>query len=123
MIFNKKVINMESGPYLFILCGTMPGRKFQKYVEDFTCENCGAAVKGNGYTDHCPKCLVSKHVDINPGDRASECKAAMKPVRTHYADGSFIITYRCSKCGLVKDMKSAANDNEELLFKLLNARK
>ncbi len=77
----------------------MPSRKFQKRPEDFVCEKCGAEVKGSGYTDHCPKCLVSKHVDNNPGDRASECKALMFPVRTHYKDGGFIITYKCSGCG------------------------
>src|SRR5271157_1409078 len=101
----------------------MPSRKFQKRPEDFVCEKCGAKVKGSGYTDHCPKCLTSKHVDNNPGDRASECKAEMLPIGTHYKDGSFVITYRCVGCGMVKDMKAAKDDSEELLFKLLNVRK
>jgi hypothetical protein len=100
----------------------MTGRKFQKRVEDFTCGSCGAEVKGTGYTDHCPRCLVSKHVDVNPGDRASDCGAPMLPVRTRYVDGGFIITYRCGKCGLVKEVKAAPDDNEDLLFKLLNAK-
>jgi hypothetical protein len=100
----------------------MSDRKFQRRPEDFVCEKCGAEVKGSGYTDHCPKCLVSKHVDNNPGDRASECRAAMLPIRTHYRDGSFIITYKCSGCGKIKEIKAAADDNEELLFGLLNAK-
>ncbi|MEK7158524.1 MAG: RNHCP domain-containing protein, partial [Patescibacteria group bacterium] len=45
-------------------------RTFQRRVEDFTCESCGAQVTGDGYTNHCPQCLVSKHVDVYPGDRA-----------------------------------------------------
>ena len=38
--------------------------------EDFICENCGKDVEKSSYTarDHCPYCLYSKHVDINPGD-------------------------------------------------------
>ena len=43
---------------------------FTRKVEDFTCEHCGREVHGNGYTNHCPHCLHSKHVDVNPGDRA-----------------------------------------------------
>jgi len=39
-------------------------RKFSKKVENFTCEACGNKVKGSGYTDHCPNCLYSKHVDV-----------------------------------------------------------
>jgi len=53
-------------------------RLFTRNIENFTCERCGAAVEGNGFTNHCPACLCSKHVDINPGDRAAargQCSA------------------------------------------------
>ncbi|MFA6992594.1 MAG: RNHCP domain-containing protein, partial [Candidatus Gracilibacteria bacterium] len=40
-------------------------KRFSRTIEDFVCEKCGAKVKGDGYTNHCPKCLWSKHVDIN----------------------------------------------------------
>ena len=46
---------------------------FIRKTEDFICEHCGREVRGNGYTNHCPYCLWSKHVDINPGDRAAGC--------------------------------------------------
>lgn len=49
----------------------------------FVCENCGCKVRPltkGGYRNHCPHCLYSKHVDINPGDRASECGGLMEPV-------------------------------------------
>ncbi|GIW69886.1 MAG: hypothetical protein KatS3mg101_0633 [Patescibacteria group bacterium] len=53
---------------------------FQKKKENFICKNCGYFVIGNGYTNHCPRCLYSEHVDINPGDRANTCEGLMEPV-------------------------------------------
>ena len=43
-------------------------KKFTKIDEEFICENCGAKVEKLGYTcrNHCPHCLYSKHVDVNP---------------------------------------------------------
>ena len=55
-------------------------KRFSRRTEDFTCEHCGTKVKGNGYTNHCPQCLYSKHVDINPGDRLSDCGGLMEPI-------------------------------------------
>ncbi len=49
--------------------------KFTKIDEEFICENCGNKIEKLGYTcrNHCPTCLHSKHVDVNPGDRQEEC--------------------------------------------------
>ena len=57
-------------------------KKFNMIDEGFVCENCGKEVEKLNYTarDHCPYCLHSKHVDINPGDRANTCKGLLKPV-------------------------------------------
>lgn len=99
----------------------MSGKKFQKHVEDFTCDNCGAFVKGSGYTDHCPECLVSKHVDINPGDRAAKCGTLMIPTRTEYAK-DFIIHYVCTGCGKRSKVNAAPSDNREKLTELLSAK-
>jgi hypothetical protein len=66
---------------------------FTKTVEDFVCEHCGEKVVGDGYTNHCPKCLWSKHVDINPGDRASECQGMMKPINVDVQHGETMLTY------------------------------
>jgi hypothetical protein len=52
----------------------MQSRKFQRTREDFTRERCRTFVKGGGYTNHCPECLWSKHVDVNPGDRQATCQ-------------------------------------------------
>ena len=51
-------------------------KKFKMIDEKFICENCGYEVDKLNYTarDHCPNCLWSKHVDINPGDRLNDCK-------------------------------------------------
>lgn len=99
----------------------MKEKKFQRRVEDFVCDNCGEEVFGNGYTDHCPFCLWSKHVDLNPGDRASDCKGSLEPVGVEVKSEKYIIHYICQKCGFKHRVKSAKNDNEEEIQKLLRA--
>lgn len=94
-------------------------KRFSKNKEDFVCEICNAKVKGTGYTDHCPKCLWSKHVDKNPGDRKSECKGMMEPIKTEHDRKGFTIIYVCKKCGLRKRVKAAENDSKEMLMQLL----
>ncbi|MFA5023297.1 MAG: RNHCP domain-containing protein, partial [Candidatus Paceibacterota bacterium] len=32
-------------------------QNFKRQIEDFVCEHCGEKVVGNGYTNHCPRCL------------------------------------------------------------------
>ncbi len=95
-----------------------PTRKFQRTKEDFKCDFCGTAVKGTGYTDHCPSCLVSKHVDIHPGDRANPCKGKMNPTSAIYQGGAFKINYKCLKCGEETCVRAAEDDNRELLIQL-----
>ncbi|MBR2141127.1 MAG: RNHCP domain-containing protein [Rickettsiales bacterium] len=80
-------------------------KKFTKTVEDFTCENCGYEVKGNGFTNHCPKCFYSKHVDNNPGDRDCSCGGLMEPVSVLQKNGDFVILHRCKKCGFERKNK------------------
>ena len=52
--------------------------------ESFTCRNCGYPVvpagAGSDHRNHCPNCLCSVHLDIEPGDRASDCGGLMEPV-------------------------------------------
>jgi hypothetical protein len=78
----------------------MPAKKFQKKVEDFVCEKCGEKNIGNGFTNHCRKCLWSKHVDVNPGDRAEKCSGMMMPVRIDLEKGKYLINHKCIKCGM-----------------------
>ena len=70
--------------------------------ESFICENCGKEVKPLGYScrNHCPYCLYSKHVDINPGDRAEECHGLLEPLGIEMSSKKgYVIVYKCKKCG------------------------
>ncbi|MCL1902358.1 MAG: RNHCP domain-containing protein [Alphaproteobacteria bacterium] len=93
-------------------------KKFTRNIEDFTCLNCGRAVAGNGYTNHCPECLYSRHVDINPGDRASSCGGAMRPIGVETTGGTNIIIHKCEKCGHVMRIRANDNDNMIAIIKL-----
>ncbi len=91
-------------------------KKFSRTIEDFTCSHCGALVHGNGYTNHCPVCLWSRCVDINPGDRASDCGGAMRPVGIETLGDNFIIIHKCEKCGKIARCKSAPDDNQDVII-------
>jgi len=91
-------------------------KKFTKTIENFECAHCGAMVFGNGYTNHCPKCLWSRHVDNNPGDRASKCGGMMKPISIESDGDGFVITHRCEKCGKTIRQHSAANDDIDAII-------
>lgn len=94
-------------------------KKFQRKIEDFECDSCGEAVKGNGYTNHCPRCLYSKHVDINPGDRENDCGGLMKPVRAYLKGQEWILQQKCENCGEVMNIKVREEDNVEALKKVI----
>src|SRR5438128_1119531 len=94
--------------------------KFQKKVEDFTCEHCGKEAKGNGYTNHCPYCLWSKHVDMYPGDRAVTCGGMMEPILVEMEGQEYILTHQCQKCGSTKRNKLAPDDDFDVVTKIAN---
>lgn len=91
--------------------------KFTRLVEDFDCINCGVTVHGDGYTNHCPGCLTSLHVDNNPGDRASECGGVMEPINIKKRHGTLDVLHRCIKCGFERWNKLRPNDNWEAVYK------
>jgi len=93
-------------------------KKFQRTKEDFICEHCGAEVVGSGYTNHCPKCLWSKHVDINPGDRAATCGGLMRPKSVETKEGGYVIVQECQKCGFVRKNKFQKEDDFDVLLLL-----
>ena len=67
-----------------------------------------------GCRNHCPYCLFSIHVDINPGDRSSSCKGMMKPLSYHIrACKGIILTHRCLECGALKVNKAANEDSKQ----------
>ncbi|MEK7069725.1 MAG: RNHCP domain-containing protein [Patescibacteria group bacterium] len=94
---------------------------FKRKIEDFVCDNCGQKVKGNGYTNHCPKCLWSKHVDTTPGDRASECEGMMEPLKTEMKRGDCDIAHKCVNCGYEKRNKMSPEDNFDEVLKMTNS--
>lgn len=93
-------------------------KAFQRRKEDFRCEHCGESITGNGYTNHCPKCLYSRHVDIHPGDRAAECGGLMEPIFLEREKGEQKLTHRCIVCGYEKKNKASAEDDFEALVVL-----
>jgi hypothetical protein len=52
--------------------------------DTFTCKVCGRPCvpecAGSNHRNHCPNCLSSLHVGIEPGDRASDCGGIMEPI-------------------------------------------
>ena len=92
--------------------------KFKKHTEDFVCERCGFFVEGDGYTNHCPECLWSKHVDVFPGDRAGECGGMMEPVGVEIKNKEYVILHKCVKCGFEKKNKAAKEDNFDLITQI-----
>jgi len=101
--------------------------KFKRKIEDFVCEKCGTEVKGNGFTNHCPKCLWSKHVDIFPGDRAllrqgsagQACEGLMKPISASQNRGEWSIIHQCQKCDKEQKNKISKNDDFDEIVKIV----
>lgn len=95
-------------------------KKFNMIDETFICENCGKKVEKLNYTarDHCPFCLYSKHLDINPGDRTNNCKGLLEPISIEKYKNTYKIIYRCQKCNQTHKNIMATDDNFELIIKL-----
>ncbi|MBQ3408367.1 MAG: RNHCP domain-containing protein [Clostridia bacterium] len=94
---------------------------FTKIDEEFVCENCGKNVPKLNYTsrNHCPFCLYSKHVDINPGDRSEDCHGLLEPIGIEISSKKgYVIVFKCKKCGNIRKNKAANDDNMDLIIKL-----
>ena len=88
-------------------------RRFARTREDFHCTQCGEFVAGDGYTNHCPACLWSRHVDVHPGDRQATCRAPMRPLQLLYERGEFVLVHECVACGHVRRNHTAPADDLE----------
>lgn len=75
-------------------------------------------MRGDGFTNHCPKCLYSKHVDVFPGDRAEQCGGLMKPVASGESGGEWFVVHRCQKCNKEKTNKVSKDDDFDELVKI-----
>lgn len=95
-------------------------KKFTMRDEKFVCENCQKQVEKLNYTarDHCPFCLYSKHVDINPGDRQNTCQGLLKPISIEKFKNTYKIIYKCQKCNKSHKNIMAIDDNYSLIIEL-----
>lgn len=104
----------------------------------FICQHCKrwvpATAPGTQHRDHCPYCLWSKHVDINPGDRQSRCKGMMEPIGLTFKhegwdkwgkkkQGEIMIVYKCQKCGKISINRIAGDDNPQAILDLIDKSK
>ena len=80
----------------------------------FVCAVCGAEVlplARGALRNHCPRCLCSLHVDVNPGDRAQECGGVMRPVGAELTGNKgWVILHRCERCGAERRNRAALDD-------------
>ena len=90
--------------------------------ESFICKNCGCTVTPGGGTEHrnhCPNCLSSLHVDIEPGDRESDCGGIMEPIAVWVRKGGeWAIIHRCRRYGALSSNRVAADDNPMKLMSI-----
>lgn len=88
-------------------------KKFITNDNSFKCENCNKWVEKLKYSsrDHCPFCLYSKHVDVNPGDRLNECQGLLIPTDIEKYKNTYKIIYTCEKCR-EKHKNIIANDDD-----------
>lgn len=95
-------------------------KRFNEIDERFICEHCGKKVLPLGYTsrDHCPYCLYSKHVDINPGDRNNTCLGLLKPIEIEKFKDSYKIIYKCNKCNMLHKNIIAKDDDMNTIIEI-----
>ena len=93
---------------------------FIEIDEEFVCENCNKKVNRLNYSsrDHCPYCLYSKHVDINPGDRLNTCKGLLEPVEIEKFKNTYKIVYKCKNCGQYHKNIVANDDDFNIIINI-----
>ncbi len=100
----------------------MDSKKFKVIDAPFICDVCGKGVIPLGYTsrDHCPYCLSSKHVDINPGDRLENCKGTLIPIGIEKFKNTYKIIYKCEKCGKIRKNIIAKDDDFDKILSIMS---
>jgi len=104
---------------------SLPQKKFRVVNEGFQCGHCNREVpptSGTTPRNHCPFCLWSRHVDIDPGDRANRCRSMMRPIGIYtHTKKEYVILHQCVSCGervrskAILDDKRAADDFDRIL--------
>lgn len=96
-------------------------KKFIYRNEGFVCEVCGYENRPADSTcrNHCVRCLCSKHVDSNPGDRLANCGGIMRPIRVEIRSGvPYRVVHLCEKCGFERPNKILEDDSRERIFEI-----
>ena len=93
---------------------------FNERDEEFICDNCHKKVEPLKYSsrDHCPYCLYSKHVDINPGDRNNNCHGLLKPIGIEKFKDTYKILYQCNKCKQLHKNIMAKDDDMNRIIEI-----
>lgn len=91
--------------------------------EFFICKNCSNkvyyAAPGTKNRNHCPYCLYSLHVDLEIGDRRSDCMGLMEPIgKIFKKDGEEVIIHKCVECRFERKNRIAGDDDFELVKNL-----
>jgi DNA-directed RNA polymerase subunit RPC12/RpoP len=100
----------------------MSEKKFTMIDESFVCDVCGNTVEKLDYSarDHCNRCLCSKHLDINPGDRLANCGGILRPVEIEKGSKDKLkIVYKCDKCGEIKRNVVAVDDDFDKILEIM----
>ncbi len=91
--------------------------------DSFTCKVCADWLyltgAGSNHHNHCPNCLSSLHLDIEPGDREADCGGIMEPVGVWVRkNGEWALIHRCRRCGHLSSNRVAADDNPMKLMSI-----
>ena len=89
----------------------------------FTCVNCNEFVneisKGT-IRNHCPFCLISVHLDVLPGDRASDCGGAMRPVSVlSHSKKGWQVVHKCDDCGHEQPNRVSDDDCRDVVANIM----
>lgn len=77
------------------------------------------AGSGSEHRNHCPNCLHSVHLDVDPGDRQADCGALMEPIAVWVRKGGeWALVHRCRLCGTLSSNRILADDNELMLVSI-----
>ena len=134
--FGKTISTKPPKSFLILLLGGNPMNRENKKKsftkgyyknhsceESFVCNVCARTVfpngAGSGHRNHCPYCLSSQHLDIEPGDREANCGGVMEPIAVWVRkNGEWALIHRCKICGALSSNRIAADDNPMKLMSL-----
>lgn len=103
----------------------MEAKRFKMIDVPFTCVVCNKDVEPLKYSarDHCPHCLCSLHLDVNPGDRLNSCKGILRPIGVDKFKDTYKIVYKCDKCNeLHRNIMANDDDFDKIIDVMKNVK-